>query len=193
MRDGNILRWEDGTTLDVKQGAIVSLDPEGYHDEKVVGRGKLRLKDPLPMTYPLVTARPRDGRLVIEVRQGAGRRPTVAQTGRKYYTDARLAIVRSNLEKYDWARKERSEILAEADRWAGYDDERLRTLVVPPQVPQAPELALRHHRRRQVRTADRRYRRYEVLIPSLISLTRAAGEDHRAAGLDGRKPFASER
>ena len=68
LREGNILRWEDGTTLEVKRGAIVSLDPEGHHDEKVVGLGLLRLEDPMPMTYPLVKAQPQDGRLVVEVR-----------------------------------------------------------------------------------------------------------------------------
>ncbi len=68
VREGNALRWEDGTTLTVNQGAIVSLEPDGYHDEKVVGLGLLRLKDPLPMSYPLITARPEAGRLVLEVR-----------------------------------------------------------------------------------------------------------------------------
>lgn len=68
VREGNTLRWEDGTVLEVKQGTIGSLDPEGYHDEKVVGMGLLRLKDPVPMTYPLVKAKPQDGRLVVEVR-----------------------------------------------------------------------------------------------------------------------------
>lgn len=68
VRDGNILRWEDGTVLEVSRGTIVALDPAGYHDEKVVGLGLLRLKDPLPMTYPLVKAHPQDGRLVVEVR-----------------------------------------------------------------------------------------------------------------------------
>lgn len=67
-REGSLLRWEDGTVLEVQQGTIGSLDPAGYHDEKVVGMGLLRLKDPLPMTYPLVKAQPREGRLVIEVR-----------------------------------------------------------------------------------------------------------------------------
>jgi hypothetical protein len=66
-RDGNALRWEDGTVLAVTHGTISSLDPEGYHDEKVVGMGLLRLKDPLPMAYPLVKARPQDGRLVLEI------------------------------------------------------------------------------------------------------------------------------
>ena len=68
VRSGNTLRWEDGTVLEVTQGTIVSLDPEGYHDEKVVGMGRLRLKDPSPTTYPLVTAEPQDGQLIVEVR-----------------------------------------------------------------------------------------------------------------------------
>lgn len=69
-RSGNILRWDDGTVLEVKRGTIVSMEPDGYHDEKVVGLGLLRLKDPLPMAYPLVTARPSEGALVVEVRAG---------------------------------------------------------------------------------------------------------------------------
>lgn len=71
VREGNVLRWEEGTTLTVKRGRIVSVDPEGYHDEKVVGMGLLRLKDPLPMTYPLIKAQPEEGRLEIEVRTGS--------------------------------------------------------------------------------------------------------------------------
>jgi hypothetical protein len=72
-RQGNTLRWEDGTTLQVKTGTLVSVDPKGYHDEKVVGMGKLRLVDPLPMTYPLVKAQPREKRLEVEVRVGPTR------------------------------------------------------------------------------------------------------------------------
>lgn len=66
--------------------------------------------------------------------------PAAAKTGRTYYTDTKLAIMRANLEKYDWAREERARILAEADRWAGYDDARLRTLVIPPEVPRCYEV-----------------------------------------------------
>jgi hypothetical protein len=71
-RDGGALRWEDGTVLRVVRGTIASLEPEGYRDEKVVGMGLLRLQDPLPMTYPLVRARPQGGRLVLEVHAPAG-------------------------------------------------------------------------------------------------------------------------
>jgi hypothetical protein len=67
-RQGNILRWEDGTTLEVKTGELVSVDQNGYHDEKVVGMGRLKLVDPLPMTYPLIRARPQARHLKIEVR-----------------------------------------------------------------------------------------------------------------------------
>ncbi|MDA0748568.1 MAG: heparinase II/III family protein [bacterium] len=63
--------------------------------------------------------------------------PVQATAERKYFTDARLAVVRSNLEKYEWAREQRKKILETADRWAKHEDERLRTLVVPPQVPRA--------------------------------------------------------
>ncbi|OHB76856.1 MAG: hypothetical protein A2W31_07040 [Planctomycetes bacterium RBG_16_64_10] len=68
VRQGNTLRWEDGTTLEVKTGVLASVDPNGYHDEKVVGMGRLKLVDPLPMTYPLIKAQPRQRRLEVEVR-----------------------------------------------------------------------------------------------------------------------------
>ncbi|MFA6112187.1 MAG: hypothetical protein WDA75_25800 [Candidatus Latescibacterota bacterium] len=71
-REGQLLRWEDGVSLEVKQGILVSVEPTGYHDEKVVGMGLLRLQDPMPMAYPLVRARPRDGRLEVEVRTAEG-------------------------------------------------------------------------------------------------------------------------
>ncbi|MBI2298987.1 MAG: hypothetical protein HYU66_08600, partial [Armatimonadetes bacterium] len=71
-REGNALRWEDGTVLEVTQGTVDALEPAGYHDEKVVGMGLLKLKDPTPMTYALVTARPHGGQLTIEVRRGGG-------------------------------------------------------------------------------------------------------------------------
>jgi hypothetical protein len=70
VRQENTLRWEDGTTLEVKTGVLVSLDPKGYRDEKVVGMGRLKLVDPLPMTYPLIKARPKGRRLEVEVRLG---------------------------------------------------------------------------------------------------------------------------
>lgn len=72
-RDGNVLRWEDGTTLEVKRGAILSFDPAGYRSELAVGSGKLKLKDPQPASYPLIKARPSEGRLIVEVSRGRDR------------------------------------------------------------------------------------------------------------------------
>ena len=60
-----------------------------------------------------------------------------SKTVRNYYTDQRLVVLRDNLTRYDWARKERDRILKEADKWAAYPDERLRELVPPPSVPRA--------------------------------------------------------
>jgi hypothetical protein len=68
VQEGNVLRWDDGTTVTVKKGAIIKVDPEGYHDQKIVGMGLLKCVDPMPMTYPRVTASPENGELLIEVR-----------------------------------------------------------------------------------------------------------------------------
>ncbi len=67
QRDGNALRWPNGTVLKVTRGEIESLEPLGYTEEKIVGMGKLKLPDPMPTTYPVITARPSDGELRIEV------------------------------------------------------------------------------------------------------------------------------
>jgi len=69
-RNGNILTWPDRTRLRVTRGSITSLDPDGYRDEKVVGMGKLKLVDPMPMRYPLIAARPDNGELQVEVSVG---------------------------------------------------------------------------------------------------------------------------
>jgi len=54
-RDGNTLRWPSGVILRVTEGGIASIEADGYVDEKIVGLGKLKLVDPMPMRYPLVT------------------------------------------------------------------------------------------------------------------------------------------
>jgi hypothetical protein len=51
----------------VTKGEIGSFAATGHRDEKVVGNGKLRLVDPMPMRYPLLIARPDGGELVVEV------------------------------------------------------------------------------------------------------------------------------
>lgn len=56
---------------------------------------------------------------------------------RNYYTDAKLSRIQANLATHGWARESRDQTLASAERWAGYEDGKLRTLVVPPEVPRA--------------------------------------------------------
>lgn len=58
-----------------------------------------------------------------------------SKSGRTYYTDGKKAIMRANLEKYEWARQQRDAAIAAAEKWAAYSDEKLRTLPVPPEVP----------------------------------------------------------
>jgi len=65
----NNLIWPDGTRLRVTKGSIQSFDVDGHRDEKVVGMGKLKLIDPMPMRYPLITARPEEGELRVEVQR----------------------------------------------------------------------------------------------------------------------------
>jgi hypothetical protein len=72
-RDGNRLTWADGTTLTVERGSIGSVEPDGFVDEKIVGMGKLKLVDPLPKRYPLVTVEPdENGDIVVRVVFGSG-------------------------------------------------------------------------------------------------------------------------
>lgn len=67
-RQGNTLTWPNGTTLRVTKGAVTSFDPQGYQSEKIVGMGKLKCLDPMPLKHPLVTAQPDQGEMIIEVR-----------------------------------------------------------------------------------------------------------------------------
>lgn len=66
-RTRNMLVWPDGSRLTVRTGDLVSVQVDGYRDEKIVGMGKLKLVDPMPTRYTLVVARPTAGELVIEV------------------------------------------------------------------------------------------------------------------------------
>jgi hypothetical protein len=66
-RRGETLTWPDGTRLRIVRGKLASFLPNGYRDEKIVGLGKLKLRDPTPTAYPLVAARPANGELIIEI------------------------------------------------------------------------------------------------------------------------------
>jgi hypothetical protein len=57
-----------------------------------------------------------------------------AKSGRTYYTEERLRWMQENLDRYEWAQQERDKIVARADRWVQYPDERLQHLVPPLEV-----------------------------------------------------------
>jgi hypothetical protein len=59
------------------------------------------------------------------------------KTGRTYYTEERLAAMRENVEKYDWAKRTRDATIAAADGWLAYPDEELRIMVPPPELARA--------------------------------------------------------
>ncbi|MCE5241463.1 heparinase II/III-family protein [bacterium] len=65
---------------------------------------------------------------------------THAKTARTFYDDARLAVMRANLERHEWARDLRRGYVKEAEAWAAREDAFLRGMVIPPQVPRCYDL-----------------------------------------------------
>jgi hypothetical protein len=68
QRHENQLKWQNGTTLIVREGRIADWSPKGYSGALSVGNGLLQLNDPAPRSYPLVTLSPHSEKTVIEVR-----------------------------------------------------------------------------------------------------------------------------
>jgi hypothetical protein len=66
--------------------------------------------------------------------------PAHAKTGRTFYTDAKLAVMRANLEQHQWARDLRASYLKDAESWAERDDAFLGRMVIPPQVPRCYDI-----------------------------------------------------
>jgi hypothetical protein len=68
IRQGNELRWGTRATLRVRKGEITRFDATGYAPILATGFNKLKLADPSPMKYPLISARgPSDNEIVIEI------------------------------------------------------------------------------------------------------------------------------
>ena len=61
--------------------------------------------------------------------------PAHAKSSRTFHTDARMAVMRANLEQHQWARDLRAAYVKDAASWAQSDDGFLRAMVIPPQVP----------------------------------------------------------
>lgn len=61
----------------------------------------------------------------------------MADVPRGFYTPAKLATLRDNLARYDWAQTKAAAITKAADAWVALGDEQLRVLVPPPSQPRA--------------------------------------------------------
>jgi len=57
-RDGNTLSWGKHASLRVIRGEIVSVEPDGFAPLFATGFNKLKLNDPAPKKYALVTLKP---------------------------------------------------------------------------------------------------------------------------------------
>ena len=66
-RDGQKLKWPNGTALIIRQGQIADWPPKRYTTALSVGNGLLPLNDPAPRSHPLVTLSPDAGKTVVEV------------------------------------------------------------------------------------------------------------------------------
>jgi hypothetical protein len=67
-RKGNSLVWDGGARINVTKGTIVSVTPDGYNEELIVGMGLLKCIDPHPMKYPMIEVAPIGGQIELEVR-----------------------------------------------------------------------------------------------------------------------------
>lgn len=63
-----------------------------------------------------------------------------AKTQRTYYTEARLANMRANLAAHEWARDMQARAIRSAEHWAAREDDFLRAMVIPPQVPRCYDI-----------------------------------------------------
>ena len=68
VRRGNEIRWDDSAGLRLLKGEITRFDPAGYAPVLATGFNKLKLADPSPMTFPLVTAQGlSNSEIVVEI------------------------------------------------------------------------------------------------------------------------------
>jgi hypothetical protein len=67
-RNANQLKWQNGTTLVIREGRLAEWSPQGHATTLSVRNGLLPLKDPAPRWYPLATISPDSaGKLAVEI------------------------------------------------------------------------------------------------------------------------------
>ena len=66
--------------------------------------------------------------------------PAFAKDARTFYSEAKMANLRANLEQHQWARDAQASAVRSAEHWARRDDEFLRAMVIPPSVPRCYDI-----------------------------------------------------
>jgi len=68
ISDGNVLKWNNRVTMRIRRGQILKVEPEAYAPLFATGFNKLKMVDPAPMKFTLVTLKPdQQGKLELEV------------------------------------------------------------------------------------------------------------------------------
>lgn len=68
-RKGNELRWKNRVTVRVVTGSITEFNPSGYAPVLATGFNKLKLADPAPMKFPMITVSPSvKDEIILQVR-----------------------------------------------------------------------------------------------------------------------------
>ena len=68
-RNEREVKWQNGTTLIIRQGRFLAWSPQGYRTTLSVGNGLLPLKDPAKGCFPMATISPDTaGTSVVEIR-----------------------------------------------------------------------------------------------------------------------------
>jgi hypothetical protein len=70
-QEGNAWSWPNGTRLELVEGRVVQIVPDGHVDKKA-HYGGMEFADPHPFRYPVVTVEPVEGRVTVTVTQPAG-------------------------------------------------------------------------------------------------------------------------
>jgi hypothetical protein len=68
LREGDVLKWNNNVTMRIRKGHILTVEPQAYAPLFATGFNKLKLVDPAPMKFTLVTLKPDEqGKLELEV------------------------------------------------------------------------------------------------------------------------------
>jgi len=88
-REENSLVWPDGTRLTLDRGWIAEIEKDAHRDAKAHYAG-MQYADPHPFSYPVLTAKPEDGKMVLRIELPADSQRTGARQEEYDGTDVGL-------------------------------------------------------------------------------------------------------